>query len=369
MRPLPRLLVFTTFVLGVGCTDSVLEPDAASDPEAAFHSGADPVHAVSVLNWNIYVGADLDAVIAALVSTQTDDDLPALLAAIDVLERTAFPVRAEAIADVIGRERPDIIGLQEVWTIDIDLSALGLPVDIDLDFLMLLQAALAARGLVYDVAVQVTNTVAAPTPGILAVDHDVILANPARVAITSTGGQRFSVNLGVVAPGVDIARGWVFATGSVGGQMITFMNTHLESGTAFSTLRQVQAVELMAIVDGASPVIVMGDFNDAPGSSMYQVVTEAGFVDTWAALRPGVEGLTCCHDPDLSNKAATFDQRIDYIFTRGFGRGAKDVRGRIAIVGESSADRIPRRTRSLWPSDHAGLAARFHGPPPLITMR
>ena len=37
------------------------------------------------MTWNMYVGADVDAVIAALLSPDPSDDQPALLAAIGTL--------------------------------------------------------------------------------------------------------------------------------------------------------------------------------------------------------------------------------------------------------------------------------------------
>jgi endonuclease/exonuclease/phosphatase (EEP) superfamily protein YafD len=71
----------------------------------------------------------------------------------------------------------------------------------------------------------------------------------------------------------------------------------------------------------------MGDLNDVPGSLMHQVLTGVGFTDIWAALRPGVVGFTCCHAADLSDRIPEFDERIDYVFARGFGHGNREVLG------------------------------------------
>src|SRR2546425_391933 len=116
-----------------GCRD-IAGPYAANP---AFQRGAPEAGArrITVMTRNLYIGADVDAVIRALVSPDPTDDLPALLAAVDVLRQTDFPTRAEALADEIARARPHVVGLQEVDSLRIDLRALGLPINIDLDFL------------------------------------------------------------------------------------------------------------------------------------------------------------------------------------------------------------------------------------------
>jgi endonuclease/exonuclease/phosphatase family metal-dependent hydrolase len=104
-------------------------------------------------------------------------------------------------------------------------------------------------------------------------------------------------------------------------------------------------------------VILVGDLNDQPGSPMYEVLTQSGYADTWRALRPGVQGLTCCHVADLSDQVAGFDQRIDYIFTRGLVRDDGKLLGQVDRFGEVPADRVAGPAHRVWPSDHAGLIA------------
>jgi len=65
-----------------------------------------PTRRVGVMTQNLYVGTDVDAVLAALMTSDPGDDVPALFAAIETLEKTDFPTRAGAIADEIARERP-----------------------------------------------------------------------------------------------------------------------------------------------------------------------------------------------------------------------------------------------------------------------
>lgn len=346
--------------LAVSCTDGQpLEP--ATTPVVARGGAA---HAISVFNQNLYIGADVDAVISALATPDPADDLPALLTAITTLAATDFPARAAALADVIAHERPDVIALQEVSTIDIVLPPLG--VEIHLDFLEILEAALAARGLGYTTAARVTNTAANPFPGITTVDEDAVLVDPARVTVTATTAQTFSVNVGPVAPGVSLIRGFAAVTATIDGATWTFVSTHLEpdlQGAELSALRAAQAAELVASLDGAARVVLMGDFNDVPGSPMYDLVRGAGFTDVWAALRPQVDGLTCCHVADLSNTLPTHRNRIDYVFTRGLGHPADGLQGRVDLLGDVPADRLPGPTHPIWPSDHAGLIAHLLAPP------
>jgi hypothetical protein len=201
-----------------------------------------------------------------------------------------------------------------------------------------------------------------PFPGISLVDHDAMLVDADRVTITSAGGQNFAINVGVVAPGVELKRGWVWARTTFDGQPYTFVSLHAEAdlgGAHLDGLRAAQLGEVVGTVAADGRVVMMGDFNDIPTSLMHQVLTGAGFTDVWAALRPGVIGFTCCHLPNLSDNVAAFSQRIDYVFTRGLGRagpGGK-VFGTIDRFGDVPADRLAGPAHRIWPSDHAGVTA------------
>jgi len=347
------------------CSDSsVLGPApfgrVAAPPEAA----AAPATRFTIMTQNMYIGADVDAVIAALASGDATAAQEALLAAIDVLGRTDFRARAGALAAEIARARPHVVGLQEVEDLHIHLGALGLPVDIDQNFLEILQAALTARGLHYDLAGQVTNVTANLFFGAITLfDHDAILVDADRVAVGPHVIERnFQHNLPLSLAGVDFKRGWVQIDARIAGSpglAITIANTHLESGSGglFPDLRREQALELVGSVGPARPAILLGDFNDPPGSPMYDVITGARFTDAWAALEPGVSGFTCCEAADLSNGVATLTARFDDVFMRGIGGPEGRLLGQITIVGNQADDRVPGPAYSIWPSDHAGVVA------------
>ncbi len=359
----PRLVSFLLAAVAAACADR-----APTAPSADFNITASPAgpQGIAVMTQNLYVGADVDLVIGALATPDAGDDIPALLFAIETLGKTDYPARAAAIADEIARRRPHVVGLQEVSVIDIDLTPLGLPIVVDLDFLVILQAKLAERGLHYSVAAKVQNIVAAPPlPGnsvVSLVDYDALLVDDDRVTVGSAGGQTFAVNVGEVAPGVVLKRGWVWARVEIARQHYTIVSTHAEAdlaGAHLSELRAAQLSQLVGTITSPERVIIMGDLNDTPGSLMYQVLAGAGFTDMWAALRPGVVGLTCCHLADLSDQVAAFYQRIDYVFTRGPGLGwhRQNLAGQIDQFGDVPADRVPGPAYLIWPSDHAGLVA------------
>lgn len=335
-------------------------PTSSSSADQALQGNGRP--AITVMTRNLYIGADVDQVIGALVSPDPNDDFPALINAISVMQETDFPTRARALAAEIAANHPHVVGLQEVTDLDIDLSGFGVPVVIQQRFLSTLLNELGARGLNYAVAGQVTNIQATPIPGISLVDHDAILVDQSRVSQYSLRtAQNFQVNIGVVAPGVELKRGYVVIDAIVDGKSYAIASTHLESGSlpGLDQLRAAQAIELMTVLGFASPAIVLGDLNDVPGSLMHQVISGAGFGDLWAAARPAERGLTCCHQANLANESATFTQRIDFVFTRGFGD-----RGQIVRIGDSRSDKVAGPLHSIWPSDHAGLVASLAGPLP-----
>ena len=171
------------------------------------------------------------------------------------------------------------------------------------------------------------------------------------------------MNLGQVADGVTLIRGWVYARTTIDGQAYTFASAHTESDLAgapvglVAQIRAAQVGEMVATLGADARVVLMGDLNDTPGSPMYGVLANSAYTDMWPAMRPGVVGggLTCCHPADLSDQVATFDQRIDYIWTRGFVRDDGKVKGSIDRFGNVPADRVAGPEYPIWPSDHAGL--------------
>jgi endonuclease/exonuclease/phosphatase family metal-dependent hydrolase len=157
----------------------------------------------------------------------------------------------------------------------------------------------------------------------------------------------------------------VYARTTIDGQSYTFASAHTEANLAgapvefLEQIRAGQVSEIVATLGQDERVVVMGDLNDLPGSPMYGVLAGAGYADMWAALHPGegALGLTCCHLADLSDQVGELDQRIDYVWTRGFDRDNGKVKGSVDRFGNVPADRIAGPDYQIWPSDHAGLSA------------
>lgn len=344
------------------CSDGALSTEPSAS-EAGRFGARNGQAGIAVMSQNLYVGADVDAVITALATPDPSDDIPALLAAVATIEHTDFPSRAAAIAREIKRERPAVVGLQEVSTIGVDIPPLG--VSLHLDFQQILLDALAAEGLNYQVGIRHDNFTAAPAPGISLTDADVMLYDATRVQVLSASGHTFQANLGQVAPGVSLTRGWVQMEATMGGVTYTFATTHTEGTGPEAILLELHAYqvgELAAALGSAAPAIVMGDFNTTPGTPAYQAMAQAGFVDAWDALRPGVAGFTCCHVADLVDMGSTLRKRIDYVWTRGLGeaQGSDPLRGRVELYGDVPAERLQNAAGAwIWPSDHTGIVAGF----------
>jgi hypothetical protein len=265
--------------------------------------------------------------------------------------------------DQIARFRPDVVGLNEITEIDVDLHPIGVDVEVHQRFLDLIQAAIAARGLPYAVGASVKDIEAQPYPFVSYVDYDVVLVNTERVTVTAPISHTFGVNLGQVAPGIVLKRGWAGVDAVIDGRALTILTAHPEPGDPWADLRALQATELAGSVGGDHPVILMGDYNDVPGSPLYQVLTGAGFTDLWAALRPGVRGYTAMDGSDLSTQHLALVKRIDYVWARGFDHAGRPALGAVKLIDDQPADRVTGPDGPIYISDHAGLLASFLLPP------
>lgn len=358
MRRVAQSLLIGCGALLFGCSDQT--SSAPTSPSKIVDPSAVSGERVVVMTQNLYVGADVDKIIIALATPDPNDDVPTLIQQIGVLQATDFPTRAAVIAREVAEARPHVLGLQEVSKIAIDLRPLGAPVVYNIDFLETIMRALRARGLHYQVAAKVQNIVASPIPGISLVDYDVLLVDSRRVTTSGKVERNFAYNAGVVAPGVNLIRGFVSVKATIEGRQYRIASTHPESdlgGNDFSLLRAAQATELVASMGDAPRAIMIGDFNDFENSPMWQVVMQGGFADVWHVLRPASEGFTCCQDGDLANAGPGLNQRIDYVFARGFGQGDAAVRGDIVKVGFRPTEKFMGPLYPIWPSDHAGLLA------------
>jgi endonuclease/exonuclease/phosphatase family metal-dependent hydrolase len=351
---------------------------------------------VSVMTRNIYLGGNINRPIRAAMDRTGREGILALGHANhklrEVVTRTDFATRSRLLAAEIATARPDLIGLQEVglWRHGpMQLDRVGRPdaTQVDLDFLNMLLADLANRGVRYEVVhVQQLSDVEAPaftgnpyagTAGSAAdvrlTDRDVILVrSEAGLQIEASGGgayqQRFQVELGdTIFPFV---RGYAWADVALGSARIRFVNTHLESQSA--QLARAQAEELLngPAGDMSLPTVIACDCNSNPASlaarssvpigsgAAYRLITDGhGYTDLWLQQqgRDG-PGNTAWLSELVNDETADFERRIDLVLARSATTG-QIVANRAEVTGDELGDRDP--VSKLWPSDHAGVVVEL----------
>jgi len=368
MRTATSFLAAAGLVLAAACNDPSTPTGPA--PSADLVRGGGAVH-VSVMSRNLYIGFDADAAVAALASGDPAVYGPVLQASIATLMNTDFHVRARVIAEEIARTRPDAVGVQEAYLMQVDLSALGGSGTIDLDYVAILQAALAERHLPYQLVATLVDTDMQPLPGVRIVDREALFVDASRVQVgPGVIARTFQYNIGPIAPGIDKKAGYIVAPVTIEGMSVTLATTHLESDLGPGTydlvapLRYAQAAEIAAVIGAVPKAVIVGDLNDVVGSLMYQALTGAGFTDTWAALRPRDPGLTDnCFAPDLADRSAHCVKRIDFVFARGLEHPRAGLLGEALLVGVQPWERVQGPAGWLWPSDHAGVVGDFVVPP------
>lgn len=322
-----------------------------------------------VMTWNVFVGFDVDDITAALATGDPAAVVLAVRQAFEDVKATDFAARADALAREVARQKPDVIGLQEMalFRSQDPADPLSPATTVEFDFLALLQAALAARGLAYDV-VAVFNGLDVELPAlredfsccreIRLTDREVLLVRQGVQVMGSDSGGYANVGLVPcsICPGgfFGAQRGWVSADVVVGGQTVRVVSTHLEV-EAFEAAQVGQAGELLSGPAATSlPVVLLGDFNsraDGTGTPTHALLLADGFDDAWLDAHPNRPGFTCCHAPDLLNAQPTFDRRIDFVLVRG---GVHVINA--TVEGDQKKDRRPS---GLWPSDHAGLSVKL----------
>lgn len=320
-----------------------------------------------VMTRNIYVGADLDMLLA--------QGLDVIDLVLGQLFMTSFPDRARGFAEEILEAKPHVIGLQEVSTISVGAF--------EMDYLTILLMTLEAYGLHYTVANQVENfnitvPIGDPDEGYYTqlIDKDVILSREG-VEISNPAQGLYTQGLPVDAlGGAIIHRGWVAVTAKVGRKTYRVVSTHLESipegHPGVEYIQFAQAQELMGILQAESlPTIVMGDLNtEAPAGMSYQAFVNSGFVDIWKRnllRRFNRNGFTYGHDAVLRNETVEFSKRIDYVMVRSnIGIGGWQFIGPVFawVVGDELDDRVwvEDYQEWIWPSDHGGVIARLYIP-------
>lgn len=357
---------------------------AAPSPQAS-NAGT-----VTVMTRNLYVGADLAAAVEAILS----GDPGAIVAAVSEVwakvQFTDFPARAEGIAREIAAAKPDLVGLQEaeLWRSQTPADfVMGNAHHVEYDFVGILLQELEARGLHYTVVAEEKGfdielpgflSEAAALEGVVSdirlTDREVILARidpkDSDVKIFNSRDGHFVTNLEFpVSPDFTfvLLRGWASVDARVRGRSFRFVTTHLEADS--EEVREAQALEVVAGPANTDlPVILVADSNsNANGdatSAAYGSFIGAGFTDAWFEAHPGEFVSTCCADELLVSPvlpAPTDDEgRIDLILYRAAGDFS--TLGVDLLGKDPDTDRVFNGVTLIWPSDHAGVAAKLQVP-------
>jgi endonuclease/exonuclease/phosphatase family metal-dependent hydrolase len=369
IRPWSAVLLLVTLA---ACADNPTDSPIRTTRQADLADAG--ARGVSVMTRNLYLGSELDPVLAA-----PPNQIPFVAAQTwAAIVASNFPDRAQALADEIAASNPDLIGLQEATVYrrqspsDFVLgNRTNNATAIAYDFVQILLTALAERGLDYRVVAMVTNTDVElpiytgtgplPFDDIRFTDQDVILARAGVETSNPMGGNyaaHIPLNLGGVS--VRLLRGWTSVDAVVGGNEFRFVNTHLET-QSFPPIQEAQAAELISRLNGAlGTVLLVGDFNSAANenapadrkTASYGMLRGAGYDDLWLRGNGNAAGLTCCWPSDVRS-IHDFNQRIDLVM---INQGTSHFVGgvQVDIVGEDIGDRT---ASGLFPSDHAGIAA------------
>jgi endonuclease/exonuclease/phosphatase family metal-dependent hydrolase len=324
---------------------------------------------LKVMTYNMYLGANLQP----LFGVSDPKDLPGIVDGIWAhVQQVDFNVRAVAIARQILEAQPDVVGLQELSVFQTaPLSNPG-QLTTEYDFLQILLDELALQGSPYRAASVIetfSSSLPSSTEWIRWTDRNAIIVRddlpPAELTTGNPMGARFATPLPVRIAGttIELTRGWASVDVRFQGAWLRVFDTHFE---AFHPLvRQAQVGELAALASYSPyPVILVGDINLYPEGQRpmdqpaWDLLTGAGFVDSWLESRSGLPAYTAGQPDDLNcTLASTLDNTVDFVLHDTDG-AVDAVRHSGDIAGEDPSN-CTRTMPPLWPSDHAGVVVRL----------
>jgi poly(A) polymerase len=223
--------------------------------------------------------------------------------------------RCEAVLDILERELPDLVALEEVTALFLE--------------------ALLARDFVRG-AYRVSCTALPPDRR-----YDVVMLS--RVPVRSFKAHTLPTSMGrrLHTMVVPTPRGDVAVAG-----------THLESMRDRTPVRLAQITETIKVLTQSDAAVWLGDFNAAPESEEDGALRTA-FRDAWDELSsdPGYTRDTS-QNAMLAKVKQDRRQRIDRVLLRGEGIVAHGVK----LLG---TEPLPGTEGQVFPSDHFGLLAEL----------
>nr|WP_206313354.1 endonuclease/exonuclease/phosphatase family protein [Streptomyces coryli] len=255
----------------------------------------------------------------------------------------AWQERAKAILDTLRQERPDVLGLQEVWGRDGNNLAGWLADELGMHWAWSPSPQPGRwQRRIDDPGIDVGNAVLSRWP------------------ITSHEARRLPAG-----EEPDDGQTALFtAIEAPGGVRLPFFTTHLLSTGYASATRCAQVRALAEFVaerrgEGPYPPVVTGDFNAEPdydemrlicGVQTAPAVPRQILLDAWRYADPGQPWQTW----DMTNPHAAahleWDARIDYVLLGPPGPGGAGHVRAIRRSGDTPVD-------GVWPSDHCAVVA------------
>ncbi len=306
---------------------------------------------VVVMTQDLGIGVNLEAVLAT-----SPEDVPALVDAMWAeKDQSSFATRVGAIADGIALYYPDLVGLQSViqWRRQIPASAAPAE-ELVTDYLELLLAALAARGLAYD-PVSIATTADIELTGASGndyrlTDREVILSwHGLKTGDTAVGTYAAQRTVSVGGLSVEDRRGWASVSVEKDGKGFRFVSTRLDA--IVPAVQRAQATELAKMLPPDATTVLVGNLGpdaDLISSPAYGILLGTGSAFTDATGSAGAGFPSCCRDVLCVDPAARLDRRADFVLSSRHFRpswGSWTGGNGAAMVG------------GLWPSDHAAILA------------
>ena len=328
---------------------------------------------VSVMTQNMDAGTDLTFAIGELLG-YFPPGVGVELTYEEILA-SRLPDRAALLAAKVAEEKPDLLALQEatLWRTGVSVNT---ATTVLADQLQLLLAALAAKGVPYNIAA--VNTLGdlalhkASGGALRFTDRDALLIRadlrPPAFSLSDIHANTFDAvySLG----GLQVPAGWISAMVHTGNRHFSLVTTHLQSPvTGDPTAAAVQMAQASQLIhelrNRTVPVVLAGDFNsDAilgiggggpDNTATAATIQAAGYLDTWTLAGSGTGPTWPLYLEDQYPASSFFAhyspyERIDLIFSQGLSVvSVEHVLAPDPIVAE-------------WPycaSDHAGVLAVF----------
>jgi len=318
---------------------------------------------VNVMTRNLYLGADI---IKLATATDRNDYEQKSAELFNVVQRTDFNSRASLIADEIRKNRPDLIGLQEValWRKGAngvkDGSATP-ATEVVYDWLDILDRELKERNLRYKLVRKQTEfDFEGPTAlgyDIRFTQQDAVLVRVDRkIKTKNVRSANFDAALQVpltsIGETANARRGYISVDATVNNAKFRFVNTHLEAYSEAIGLAQAKELTTGPL-RGSSQKVLVGDMNSERGSDESDPIDhllDFGLDDTFFR-KTRRDTKTCCQSETVDNAESQLRSRIDFILAKPRVPVVKSV-----VVGNSPS---VKTSNGLWPSDHAGVVSRL----------